>query len=90
LIGNEKKSLSIPLQGTEMLGGTTLINHNRLRLLPSPAKILSVLFNADVRCAFTQKLQGRFNTSSARISHHPILSLWHILYLLILFLALVS
>lgn len=73
-----------------MLGGTTLINHNRLRLVPYPAKILSVLLNADVRCAFTQKLQGRFNTSSARISHHLILSLGHILYLLILFIALVQ
>lgn len=71
-------------KGTEKLGGTTLINHrNSLQLSLSPLTLVS-------RCIFTQRLQGRFYTFLARILHHMILSLGHVLYILVLFTAIFS
>lgn len=65
-------------KGTEVLGGTTLINHVRCDSLCLP-------LTPALRCTFIQKLPGRFYTFSAEISQQMISSLCRIQYILTLF-----
>ena len=84
-----RKSVSFPIcayiktpgrsspQGTEHLGGTTLINTADVL----PAVVLSFIFNADIRCIFIQS-SGAGSMCSCKGFHQPP-SLWcipHIYY----------
>ena len=62
----QKRRDALPPQGTEHLGGTTLINTTD----NLSVTVLSFLFNAEIRCIFIQS-SGAGSMCSCKGSHQP-------------------